>query len=146
MPKAKAKTVDLEQLRELAKTVFQIETLHPEQEQALPPIAEGKDVLVVLPTGAGKSLLYQLPALVADKPTVCVSPLLSLMRDQEMKLVKANAPVVRVDSTLKAAERRAAYARIVEGGALVILTTPETLQNAEFRQVLKGIAPPVKKT
>ena len=139
MPKAKAKAVDLEQLRELAKTVFQIETLHPEQEQALPPIVEGRDVLVVLPTGAGKSLLYQLPALIADRPTVCVSPLLSLMRDQEAKLLKANQPVVRIDSTLKAAERRAAYDRIIQGGPLIILTTPETLQNEEFRGVLRGI-------
>ncbi len=129
-------TPDLSAVREVAARVLRVAALYPEQEEALAGILAGRDVLVVLPTGAGKSLLYQAPALLASAPTVVVSPLLSLMRDQEVKLVRAGAPVVRLDSTLKAAERRAALARLGEGGALIVLTTPETLSGAEIRAAL----------
>ncbi|MBI3179586.1 MAG: ATP-dependent DNA helicase RecQ, partial [Deltaproteobacteria bacterium] len=131
-------TPDLNAAREVASRLFRIAAFHPEQEEALAGILSERDVLVVLPTGAGKSLLYQVPALLAAAPTLVVSPLLSLMRDQEVKLVRAGAPVVRLDSTLKAAERRAALARLAQGGALIVLTTPETLNAADVRAALVG--------
>ncbi len=89
----------------------------------------GRDTLVVLPTGYGKSLIYQVPALLFDRPTVVVSPLISLMRDQETKLRKRGVPVIRIDSTLRATTRRQVLARLAKGGSLVVLTTPETLES-----------------
>jgi ATP-dependent DNA helicase RecQ len=86
-----------------------------------------RDTLVVLPTGFGKSLIYQLAAVLLDGPTVVVSPLIALIRDQERKLRERGVSVVRVDSTLRAEARRNAVKRIRRGGALVVLTTPETL-------------------
>ncbi len=128
----------IDRAREIAQTAFGLEALHPEQEQALEPILAGKDTLVVLPTGSGKSLLYQVPALMAKRPTVVISPLLALMKDQEAKLLKLNLPVVRLDSSLTVTQRRAAFARIEEGGALLVFTTPETLINSdELRAALK---------
>ena len=101
----------------------------------------GRDAFAVLPTGYGKSLCYQVPALLADRPTLVVSPLVALMADQERALRAAGAPVVRLDSTLKAAERRAALARIREGGRLVVLTTPETLESKAARPDLEAARP-----
>ena len=102
---------------------------------------QGRDTVVILPTGYGKSLIYQLPALLLDRPCVVVSPLIALMRDQEHSLKKRSVPVVRLDSTLKAAERRAALERIAQGGQLIVLTTPETLESAAARPALLAAQP-----
>jgi ATP-dependent DNA helicase RecQ len=104
-------------------------------------VLAGKDTLAVLPTGFGKSLIYQVAALLLDGPTVVVSPLLALMADQEKSLRRRGVPVVRLDSTLRAAERAAALARVTAGGRLVVLTTPETLESAAARPAFSG-APP----
>jgi ATP-dependent DNA helicase RecQ len=90
-------------------------------------VLRGRDTLVVMPTGYGKSLIYQVPALRLDRPAVVVSPLIALMADQEQALACRGAPVVRLDSTLSAAARRAALAQLDAGGTLIVLTTPETL-------------------
>src|SRR5581483_6390127 len=60
--------------------------LHPEQEQIIAKVLEGKDVLVILPTGFGKSMCYQIPAMRLGKPTVLISPLIALMQDQQEKM------------------------------------------------------------
>ena len=69
----------------IAKSGFGIAKLHPEQRSAMEAVLAGRDVLAVLPTGFGKSLIYQVPALLRDRPTVVISPLLALMRDQYAK-------------------------------------------------------------
>ncbi|MHB8874338.1 MAG: RecQ family ATP-dependent DNA helicase [Myxococcaceae bacterium] len=116
--------------RAVARERFGIARLRREQESAMGALLAGRDTLVVLPTGYGKSLIYQVPALLVARPTVVVSPLIALMADQERALARRGVPVVRVDSTVHAAQRRAALARIERGGRLVVLTTPETLQSA----------------
>jgi ATP-dependent DNA helicase RecQ len=92
-------------------------------------VLSGRDALVVLPTGYGKSLIYQVSAVLLDRPTIVVSPLISLMRDQERKLRERGVPVVRIDSTLRATTRRQVLARLGKGGSLIVLTTPETLES-----------------
>ncbi|MFZ5467823.1 MAG: RecQ family ATP-dependent DNA helicase [Myxococcota bacterium] len=114
----------------MARRRFGIPTLHPEQEAAMQAVLEGRDTLVVLPTGFGKSLIYQVPALVLPRPTVVVSPLIALMMDQERALHRRGVPVVRLDSTVGAVARREALARLEHGGRLIALTTPETLESA----------------
>ncbi len=103
--------------------------LHPEQTEAIRSVLEGRDTLVVLPTGYGKSLIYQVPALLLDRPTIVISPLISLMRDQERKLRQRGVPVVRIDSTLRSTTRRQVLARVAKGGSLIVLTTPESLES-----------------
>ncbi|MHC4305019.1 MAG: RecQ family ATP-dependent DNA helicase [Planctomycetota bacterium] len=105
-----------------------ITRLHPEQERAIEAVLSGRDTLAVLPTGFGKSLIYQVPALLSDRPTLVISPLLALMRDQEQGLLARDIPVVRLDSTVRPKARREALARIEGGGSLIVLTTPETLE------------------
>jgi ATP-dependent DNA helicase RecQ len=124
-----------------ARGVFGIERLRGEQARAIQAVLTGHDAIAVLPTGFGKSLIYQVPAVLLDRPVVCISPLIALMRDQEDKLRARGVPVVRLDSTLKAQERRDAIARVERGGSLVVLTTPETLQAKDARPALAAARP-----
>ena len=71
-----------DELERVARETFGWERLHPEQLTAMEAVVAGRDVLAVLPTGAGKSAIYQVPALLLDGPTVVVSPLIALQRDQ----------------------------------------------------------------
>jgi ATP-dependent DNA helicase RecQ len=93
-------------------------------------VLNGRDTLVALPTGFGKSLIYQVPAMILERPTIVISPLIALMADQELALKKRGVPVIGFHSRLRVAERRAALVRLKKGGPLVVLTTPETLESA----------------
>jgi ATP-dependent DNA helicase RecQ len=129
----------LNRAAEVLREKFGFPELTRAQKHVIPPLLSGRDVVAVLPTGSGKSLCYQLPGMMVDGVTVVVSPLIALMTDQEGKLKARNLPVVRLDSTLKAAERRAALTRIRSGEKpLIVLTTPETLGSAETREVLQA--------
>jgi ATP-dependent DNA helicase RecQ len=128
-------------VRQVARQRFGIGRLHREQERAIGSILAGHDILLILPTGGGKSLCYQLPSLLLPRPTVVVSPLLALLEDQFLKLQQLNVPAVRLDSTVGAADRRAALARIAAGGSLLVLTTPETLAGAELGSLLEKQPP-----
>jgi ATP-dependent DNA helicase RecQ len=131
----------LDVVRQVARQRFGLNRLHREQERAITSILTGKDVLLILPTGGGKSLCYQLPSLLLPRPTVVVSPLLALLEDQYQKMQQLGVPAVRLDSTVGAADRRAALARIGEGGSLLVLTTPETLAGAELGALLEKQPP-----
>src|SRR4051794_10326575 len=74
-------------LTRVARETFGWESLRPGQDEAMNAVLGGRDALVVMPTGAGKSAIYQVPALLLDGPTVVVSPLLSLQRDQVASLL-----------------------------------------------------------
>src|SRR5204863_5250262 len=113
----------VEACRQTARATFGIERLRPEQEAAMVAVLEGRDALVALPTGFGKSLIYQVPAMIFDRPTIVISPLIALMADQERALKKCSVPVVALHSRLRAAVRRTALERLKKGGRLVVLTT-----------------------
>ena len=113
-----------------------IARLYPEQERVLETALAGRDVLVVLPTGFGKSACYQVPSMVLPKPVVLISPLLALLRDQHEKLLKRNIACVRLDGTVRGKARKEALKRIAEGGSLLVMTTPETLGNPEAAEAL----------
>jgi len=108
-----------------------IQRLHPEQKRAIAEVCAGRDVLMVLPTGFGKSACYQIPSMILPKPVLVVSPLLALMRDQSQKLAALGVPCVRLDGTVRGKERAASLARVAAGGSLLVLTTPESLFNEE---------------
>jgi ATP-dependent DNA helicase RecQ len=115
--------------RQTARRTFGIERLRPDQESAMLAVLNGRDALVALPTGSGKSLIYQVPAMILQRPTIVVSPLIALITDQERALASRGVPVIIFHSRLRAAERRAALQRLEGGGRLVVLTTPETLES-----------------
>jgi len=93
----------LDEIRRVARRTFAIKRLRPEQEQAMLAILGGRDALVALPTGFGKSLIYQVPAMILKRPTVVVSPLIALMAAQERSLKKRGVPVVTFHSRLRVA-------------------------------------------
>ena len=105
-------------------------------------VLDGESVLAIMPTGAGKSLCYQLPALVAGGLTVIVSPLISLMHDQLGKLEELGIHAVRLDSTMSASAARAVMdeVAVVEKPTLLYLT-PERIVDRTFRAELKRIRP-----
>lgn len=104
-------------------------------------VLRGRDVMAVLPTGFGKSLIYQVPALIVQRPTIVISPLIALMADQHASLRRRGIDAVRLDSTLRVGERRDALARVDRGGSLIVLTTPETLQSAAVFERIAAVQP-----
>jgi len=114
-----------------------IEQLHPEQEEAIANVLDGRDVLMILPTGFGKSACYQIPSMVMKKPVVMISPLLALLKDQHDILIRRGIDCVRIDGSVRARARREALERITEGGPLLIMTTPETLAVDDVSQALE---------
>jgi ATP-dependent DNA helicase RecQ len=127
-------TPDLAGARQVASSRFGIGRLYPEQETAIEAILAGRDTLVVLPTGYGKSLVYQVPSQLIDRPTIVISPLIALMADQQQALKRRGVHVVRIDSSLRVTERREALERLERGGRLIVLTTPETLESTATRE------------
>ncbi len=113
-----------------------IEQLRPEQERVIADVTAGRDVLMILPTGFGKSACYQIPSLLLPKPVLVISPLLALLRDQHEKLLARDIPCVRIDGTVRGRARAAALQRIEDGGPLLVLTTPETLETPALREPL----------
>ena len=100
-----------------------------------PPIAavlEGRDALVVMPTGSGKSLVYQLPALMLPGLTVVVSPLIALMKDQQDKLVAQGIEAVAMHSHLNTSQTREAHRAVEEGDGKILYVTPERFKDREF--------------
>jgi ATP-dependent DNA helicase RecQ len=104
-------------------------------------ILEGRDALVALPTGFGKSLIYQVPAMILERPTIVVSPLIALMADQERALKSRGVPVVTLHSRLRAAGRRAVLGQLERGGRLIVLTTPETLESHATAACFERVRP-----
>lgn len=119
-----------------------IQQLYPEQERTVAASLAARDVLVVLPTGFGKSACYQVPSMVLPQPVVLVSPLLALLRDQHEKLLARHIPVERIDGTIRGVARREALKRVAAGGSVLVMTTPETLAGDELGGALhaSGIA------
>ena len=118
-------------LRE-ARRRFHIDHLRPGQREVLDSVFHGRSTLAIMPTGAGKSLTYQIPALFLPKPVIVVSPLIALMQDQQDKAQQADIAVEKIDSTLTRAEASAAAEAIDEGIPQLLYVTPERLENSDF--------------
>ena len=99
---------------------------------------EGRDTLVVMPTGGGKSLCYQAPAMVRDGVTVVVSPLISLMKDQVDGLLACGVPAAQMNSSQSALELRALERDLQEGRIRLLFVSPERLALRGFRQTLQS--------
>src|SRR4051812_31152294 len=104
----------------------------PGQEQVVESLLAGRSALAVFPTGAGKSLCYQLPALLLDGVTVVVSPLIALMKDQIDLLARQGVDAARLDSSLGAEEARAVSERMRDGSLKLLYVAPERFNNERF--------------
>src|SRR6195952_2765760 len=95
------------------------------QWESIEALLAGRDALVVMPTGSGKSIVYQLPALMLPGLTVIVSPLIALMKDQQDKLQAQGVDAIAVHSHLTVRQERAAHAAIEGGDGEILYLTPE---------------------
>jgi ATP-dependent DNA helicase RecQ len=118
--------------RSILKTFFGYPSFRPGQEEVITAILAGKDVLAVMPTGAGKSLCYQVPALLLEGLTVVVSPLISLMKDQVNALVQAGVEVAYLNSSLSPAEYAETMRRAFSGEYRLLYIAPERLFKGEL--------------
>src|SRR3954470_6736693 len=115
-----------------ARKLLGFEELRPGQEEAIRAVLAGRDTLAVMPTGSGKSAIYQVAALLIDGPTVVVSPLIALQKDQLGSIRdKDLADAAVVNSTLRVGERRGAFERLEGGGLEFLFLSPEQLANAD---------------
>ncbi len=120
------------QKNQILKQYFGYDTFREGQEELIDSILAGKDVLGIMPTGAGKSLCFQVPALVLSGITLVVSPLISLMRDQVQALVANGIPAAFINSTLSAAQTAKAIDNARNNRYKIIYAAPERLELPEF--------------
>lgn len=125
----------------LLSEVWGFDSLRPSQVAAVSSILSGRDTLVVMPTGGGKSLCYQAPAVYLGGLSVVISPLLALMKDQVDSLKQVGVNAVRVDSTLTAAEKREVAQQIRSGEVRLLFVSPERMMSPEFLQFLSHTPP-----
>ena len=117
---------------ETLKTTFGFESFREGQETIITQILNGKSALAVFPTGSGKSLCYQLPALLLPGLTIVISPLIALMKDQVDFLQKRSISVARLDSSLTAEETRQVYQELNSGSLKLLYVAPERISNERF--------------
>jgi len=140
-----ARRVNLkERLEKGLKDLFGFADFHPGQEEVVTRVMQGEDTLAILATGAGKSLCYQLPALLLDGTTVVVSPLIALMKDQlDVLAERGFRDNVALNSTLSEDQEATAVARIARGEIKIVFVTPEKLEDEQFLSMLKSIDVPL---
>jgi ATP-dependent DNA helicase RecQ len=136
-PSASVRRLDEKRLNTILQDTFGIESLRPGQREVIDYVLAGKHTLAVMPTGAGKSLCYQLPALEMPGCTVVVSPLIALMKDQAEKLEDSGIPVAEVNSTLNTREERSIMESIERADHEFIFATPERLCDPDFLATVK---------
>jgi RecQ family ATP-dependent DNA helicase len=112
------------------------ESWRPGQKEAVEAGLEGRDSLIVMPTGGGKSLCYQLPGLATEDLTIVVSPLIALMNDQWRRLTAAGHPVAMISSGMSAERAREALGQVRDGSARIVYCSPERFASNVFLDAL----------
>ncbi|MDR3639646.1 MAG: RecQ family ATP-dependent DNA helicase [Isosphaeraceae bacterium] len=134
----------IESGNELERTLherFGLEQFRPGQREVIEQVLEKRDVLCVMPTGGGKSLCYQLPALLLPGLTLVVSPLIALMKDQVDALRERGLSATLINSTLDPAEQRARMLEIEAGRYELVYVAPERFRSRRFVEMMAKIRP-----
>src|SRR5438067_9438105 len=122
----------LDGLKGVIERHWGFQSLRPLQEQAMRAVLDGRDSLVVMPTGGGKSLCYQAPAVLRGDTTVVVSPLISLMKDQVDSLRTCGVQAVQINSSLSLESRGANETALGKGAIRLLFVAPERLVLSGF--------------
>ncbi len=131
-------------LRRTAKTLFGWRKLRPAQLRAMRALSRRRDALVILPTGAGKSAVYQVPSMLLDGPTLVISPLLALQQDQIAGLNGRDSDMtraVRISSAETPKQQQAALDAVRDGRARFVFITPEQLAQTERLEQVRALRP-----
>ncbi len=144
MPSDRPDHPDLDAIDARALTILRERFGHREftgaQARVVRHVLSGGDALVVWPTGSGKSICFQVPALAFDGLTIVLSPLIALMQDQVERLVAAGVPATFVNSSLDRSERERRLARIAAGEFKLVYVVPERFRSDEFNAAIAGRA------
>ena len=132
-----AHTID--EAREILRSRFGYPAFRPGQERAVEAVLQGRDTLVILPTGGGKSLCFQVPALMLPGLTVVISPLISLMKDQVDALTARSLPATFINSSLSGAEVSSRLARAERGEVKLLYVAPERFDAGSTAERLRAI-------
>ncbi|MCL2191317.1 MAG: DNA helicase RecQ [Treponema sp.] len=128
---------------EILRDRFGYDSFRPGQEEAIDAIMDGRDILAVMPTGAGKSLCYQIPAMLLPGMTVVISPLISLMKDQVNALRASGCPAAFLNSSLSQAEYARTIDEIRAGEVKLLYVAPERLQRSNLPMPDEDGSPPL---
>ncbi len=129
----------INQAKSILKETFGYDSFRLQQEAAITQVLNKKDALVIMPTGGGKSLVYQIPALIFEGMTIVVSPLISLMKDQVEQLREYDIPAVYLNSSLRPEEYDYNVKRVMRGDVKLLYLAPETLMMDRTRDMLKEL-------
>lgn len=136
------KEVTVEVLEQIARRIFGYEGLRPAQKEVLASVLNGSDTLAIMPTGSGKSAIYQIAALRLPGPTVVISPLIALQQDQVESITEQGAVNAAVlNSTLTQKERKAVFERLQNESLEFIFLAPEQFSNSETLKKIKASQP-----
>ena len=127
----------------ILKDKFGYHSFRTGQEETIDAILAGNDILAVMPTGAGKSLCYQIPALLLEGMTIVISPLISLMKDQVTALHEAGCEAAFLNSSLSGEEYADTIDKILTGGVKLLYIAPERLQRTEISEFAANIKLPL---
>lgn len=125
--------------KEALKAVFGYDSFRPGQEAVINAVLEGRDILAVMPTGAGKSLCYQVPAMLLSGITLVISPLISLMQDQVKALNEAGVNAAFINSSLSEKELNDTFKNAYKGHYKIIYVAPERLMSEGFISFAKSV-------
>ena len=127
----------MQKLENTLKKSFGFSIFRGRQKEIIENILTGRHVLAIMPTGSGKSILYQLPALLLDDLTLVISPLIALMKDQVDGLRKKKIDATFINSSLRKKEREKRYKNVADGKYKILFVTPERFRKKEFLGILK---------
>ncbi len=125
--------------KEVLKVYFGYDSYKPGQEELINSILSGRDVLAVMPTGSGKSICYQVPAMLLPGITIVISPLISLMQDQVKALNEVGIHAGYINSSLSETQIKKVYLKTIEGDFKILYVAPERLESWEFSDFARHI-------
>ncbi|WP_240511818.1 DNA helicase RecQ [Paludifilum halophilum] len=128
-----------EKVRQYLQNIYGYRSFRKGQEEIVKNILEGRDTLGVMPTGGGKSICYQIPALMMDGVTLVISPLISLMKDQVDNLQQLGIPAASVNSTLSASETERCLRETSQGAYKLLYVAPERFESPRFQTLLSSL-------
>jgi ATP-dependent DNA helicase RecQ len=128
-------------LRDQLEAIFGLSDFRPSQREVIEEVLSGKDVLCVMPTGAGKSLCYQLPAAISPGLTLVVSPLIALMEDQVQQLKDEGLPALLLNSSLNSEKRREVIDQLNAGFTGLLYVAPERFSSSGFFDLIQKLKP-----
>jgi ATP-dependent DNA helicase RecQ len=128
---------------DVLRTYYGYDQFRSGQNTLIEAILSGKDVLGIMPTGAGKSICYQVPAMLLPGVTLVISPLISLMKDQVDALHSAGIPAAFINSSLSASETNKRMRDVASGKYKLLYIAPERLESEQFRQMLRVLEVPL---